>query len=87
MMSQRGRERCPGMSVSGTWSGRGKAETYFPVLSPWTVWVKDVPLVVDITGVEELVEPVSGFAAVNHVPPHRVQLADALGELDMGGIV
>jgi hypothetical protein len=64
-----------------------KTDTYFSVMCPWTVWIEDASLVVDIAGVEKFVEPVPWFASVGHVPSHRVQLANALGEFDMGGNV
>lgn len=56
-------------------------------MCPWTVWIEDASLVVDIAGVKEFVERPPWFATVGHVPSHRVHLANALGEFDMGGIV
>ena len=62
-------------------------ETYLAVVCSWTIRVEHAALVVNVAGVEELVVPVPWFAAVGHVSSHRIEVAYAVRESDVAGIV
>ena len=53
----------------------------FPVVRPWAVEGENFALVVYVSGVEELVVVVAGFAAAGHVGADVVEVAEAAGEV------
>jgi hypothetical protein len=59
----------------------------FAIVRPRAVEAQHVAVVVNVTGVEELVVFVAWFTSSSHVWPNVVQVAEALGELDMRCVV
>jgi hypothetical protein len=59
----------------------------FAIVRPRTVEAQHVAIVVDVTGVKELVVFVAWFASSGHVWPDVVQVAESPGELDVRCVI
>jgi hypothetical protein len=59
---------------------------YLVVMGAWVVRVADIPLIIEIRRVEQLVQSISRLPAARHVRADVVEVAEAAGEGDVLGV-
>jgi len=59
----------------------------FAIVGTWAISGKDITVVIDITGIKQLVELIARLAATGHVRSNIVEAAKAPGEGDMARVV